>query len=72
LIRALLRAESQYADPSRELPFVLIGHSKLFSPRNEDTLAPFLEFAAAHPDRFGFGTFADFDLESFRNVVPRS
>jgi hypothetical protein len=72
LIRALLRAESQYADPSRELPFLLIGHSKLFSPRNEDTLAPFLEFAAAHPDRFGFGTFASFDLESFRNVVPRS
>jgi len=72
LIRALLRAEARYGDPSRTLPFVLIGHSKLFDARNEKKLAPFLAFASAHPDRFSFGTFADFDLESFRSDVPTS
>jgi hypothetical protein len=72
LIRALLRAEDRYGDPSRELPFVLIGHSKLFDARNGETLAPLLEFAAAHPGRFSFGSFADFDLESFRNGAPAS
>lgn len=72
LIDALQRAEAEYADPSRTLPFVLIGHSKLFDSRNEGTLAPLLEFVSARPDRFGFGTFGDFDLETFRHRVPES
>jgi hypothetical protein len=38
------------------LPFVLIGHSKLFTPANEADLEPFLAHAAARRERFRFGT----------------
>jgi hypothetical protein len=65
LIRALERAETQYGTPGVELPFVLIGHSKLFTGFNEWSLRSFLAFVKANPDRFGFGKFCDFDLQSF-------
>jgi hypothetical protein len=45
---------------------VLIGHSKTFTGHNERSLRPFLEFVAEHPERFTFGTFADFDAERYR------
>ena len=48
------------------LPFVLIGHSKTFTAHNERSLRPFLEFVAERPDRFSFGTFADFEAERYR------
>jgi hypothetical protein len=72
LIRALLNAEGKYRDHIEPLPFVLIGHSKLFTRHNERSLESFLEFVASGSDRFGFGCFRDFDLESFRNngTVP--
>lgn len=70
LIDGLLRVERRYGDVARSqgvpLPFVLIGHSKTFTRHNEKSLRPFLEFVAAHPDRFGWGTFADFDPERYR------
>jgi hypothetical protein len=60
LIRALERAEKKVpAGEARSLPFVLIGHSKQFSPANEQSLRPFLEYVAAQQSRFGFATFAD-------------
>jgi len=60
LIRALERAEKKVpAGGQRALPFVLIGHSKQFTPANEGSLRPFLEYVAARPSRFGFATFAD-------------
>lgn len=59
LIGALRRAEQRYADSSRNLPFVLIGHSKLFNNVNQKSLRPFLEYIASQDGRFQFGTFAD-------------
>jgi hypothetical protein len=66
LIRALQRAEARYAWMASDLPFVLIGHSKLFTPANERSLRPFLEFVVRENTRFGFATFNDFrpDLHS--------
>jgi hypothetical protein len=64
LICALRRAEQQYGTASANLPFVLIGHSKLFTRYNQWSLNPFLAYVAERPNRFGFGTFGDFDLQS--------
>jgi hypothetical protein len=69
LVDGLLRVERRYGHPAAPLPFVLIGHSKTFTGHNERSLRPFLEFVAAHPDRFSFGTFADFDPERYREPV---
>ena len=57
LINALHRASSRY-DLRKDvmLPFVLIGHSKLFTIRNERNLTPFLAHCAVHPDKYGFDT----------------
>ncbi len=63
LIKALERAEKKYANEKIEFPFVLIGHSKLFSRYNEWSLGPFLAYIAKHPERFSFGLFADFQLD---------
>ena len=62
LIHALERAESTYECVENDLPFVLIGHSKLYTRFNEKSLRPFLGFVSSHPDRFGFTTFAALDL----------
>jgi hypothetical protein len=64
LIGALKRAAAQYDQPCGELPFVLIGHSKLFTRFNKWSLRPFLEFVAGHSQAFGFGKFGDFVLPS--------
>lgn len=68
LIRGLERAEVKVSGAECELPLVLIGHSKLFTRQNARSLTPFLEFVAAHPDRFAFGTFADLDWDAIRSV----
>lgn len=60
LVRALKRAERTHVNGDDALPFVLIGHSKLFTRANEASLEAFLAFIRDHPDRFGFGTYADF------------
>jgi hypothetical protein len=57
LIGALRRADRQYPHIPDDLPFVLIGHSKLFNRANEKSLRPFLEYVARHGRRFKFGTF---------------
>ncbi|WP_157271635.1 hypothetical protein [Azohydromonas aeria] len=57
LVKALQRAERLVPQGrDLQLPFVLIGHSKLFTPSNEGTLRPFLAHIARHSDRFAFGT----------------
>ena len=66
LVAGLERAYRRYDDRARLRPVVLIGHSKLFTAHNERSLAPFLEHVASRPDRYRFGTFDDFDLESIR------
>ena len=66
LVEGLKRVEARYGHPENPLPFVLIGHSKTFTRYNERMLRPFLEYVAEHPDRYGWGTFADFDVERYR------
>jgi hypothetical protein len=60
LIHALHRAERKTKGVADDLPFVLIGHSKIFSRWNEQSLRPFLQHVTRHPQRFGFGTFGCF------------
>ena len=67
LVAALQRIERRYAGHDGVLPVVLIGHSKTFNAWNERSLEPFLRFVAKNSDRFGFGTFRDFDLGAFRS-----
>jgi hypothetical protein len=59
LIAALKRAHAWLGGEGRDLPFVLIGHPKLFNAYNQRDFAVFLDFVRAQPDRFRFGTFAD-------------
>jgi hypothetical protein len=58
LIKAIRRA-CRKSDASRqqELPFVLIGHSKLFTEGNQRSLAPFLAFVTRQRTQLRFGTF---------------
>ncbi len=71
LIRALKRAEARYAWMANDLPFVLIGHSKLFTEANERSLRPFLEYVAEKKSRFGFATFRDF-TPAHQTPVPHA
>jgi hypothetical protein len=65
LIAALRRIDARYAGHDHVLPVVLIGHSKIFTRWNERSLEPFLRFVNEHSERFGFGTFRDFDAAAF-------
>jgi hypothetical protein len=65
LIRQLKRAENKYAHLKVDVPFVTIGHSKLFNKINEISLKPFLRYVADHPDKYIFATFYDFNLDSY-------
>jgi hypothetical protein len=64
LIDSLKRAEAKYGSTAEALPFVLIGHSKLFTRQNQNALSPLLEFVVRAPERFRFGTFRDGQLTS--------
>lgn len=59
LIGALERAEESTRGVNFDVPFVIIGHSKLYNHSNETALAPFLEFVAQRKERFKFGIFSD-------------
>lgn len=65
LIRAIARSARRH-DPNgrKNLPFVLIGHSKLFTRFNEWSLRPFLRFIRRNPERFAFGTFSSSNYRS--------
>jgi len=66
MVSAVRRARARNRDAEIDLPIVGIGHSKLYNSLNERQLRKFLHFIANHPDEYGFGTFGEFDLESFR------
>lgn len=59
LIDAVKRARKTHTDNGGVLPFVLIGHSKLFTRFNERSLDSFLSFISEHPAEFGFGLFRE-------------
>jgi hypothetical protein len=65
LLRALERALRKHEHVGQEVCFVLIGHSKLFTPANERSLEPFLCYVAGHPADVQFGTLAGAGLRSF-------
>jgi hypothetical protein len=69
LIGALNRGASRYRDSNVPLPFVLIGHSKLFTPWNERSLRPFLDYVTRNNSRFSFGTFDSLRLVSAGDQV---
>jgi len=60
LSEAVKRA-ARIPDPGghEQLPFVLIGHSKLFTEANEQGLTRFLDYVVRNPTLFRFGTFHD-------------
>jgi hypothetical protein len=60
LMATIKRANVLFATKTRSLPFVLIGHSKLFSRLNEWSLRPFLAYIRKYPHMYKFGTFGDF------------
>lgn len=62
LISAIERADRAFVRTGSPLPFVLIGHPKLFSRLNEWSLRPFLAHVRRHRSRFAFGKFSDFPL----------
>jgi hypothetical protein len=59
LVNSLKRAHSRHRSEAEALPFVLIGHSKLFTRQNEKALLPLLQFVANTPDKYSFGMFPD-------------
>ena len=63
LVSTLKRVEHLYGNARAEVPFVLIGHSKLFTPFNETSLAPFLKYVASHPQKYRFSRFEDMHWE---------
>jgi hypothetical protein len=73
LINAIKRANLEFGQSHGvALPFVLIGHSKLFTRFNEWSLESFLSFISQHTDSFGFARFSDFDLKAFDTASRRS
>ena len=64
LIGALKRGASRHRDSAAPRPFVLIGHSKLFTSWNDRTLRPFLAHVVGNKSRFQFGTFGSLGLGS--------
>jgi hypothetical protein len=70
LIGALKRAAVEHDQEGFSLPFVLIGHSKLFIRQNERSLRPFLEFVADKPQAFRFSTYEICRPAKSRNLQP--
>lgn len=61
LMAALDRASeaTRIHRPNQHVPFVLIGHSKLFTRQNERDLGAFLAHVAGRPQHYRFSRFAD-------------
>jgi len=65
LINTLKQIEKKNEFGNLNLPIVLIGHSKLFSRRNEKNLMKFLKFIKENNKKYYFAKFSDFDLNTF-------
>jgi hypothetical protein len=64
IINALNRASTQHDHPQGvQLPFVLIGHSKLFSKRNERDMAILLAYCAANDSKFTFSNLSGINVQ---------
>ena len=63
LINQLKQVEKDYSHSEEEIPFVTIGHSKLFTPQNEKSLLPFLKYVSEHAEQYKFAMFRDFQFK---------
>jgi hypothetical protein len=59
LVAGLERVAERYDAPDKEMPLVLIGHSKTYNRLNERQLEPFLTYVRGHPERFRFSSLRD-------------
>jgi hypothetical protein len=66
LIKEISKVFKHCGSDKKDIPFVLIGHSKLFSKSNEKILSPFLKFITKNPDSFGYSLYGDFDFNTFQ------
>lgn len=66
LIRELKNVYDNNTDISVDIPFVLIGHSKVFNSQNRRSLECFLKYIKDNPDKYKFSTFKDIDLDQYR------
>lgn len=57
LIQGLKFAFKKYDNEKIDLPFILIGHSKLFNRINEKSLRPFLKYITQNKEKYTFSTF---------------
>jgi hypothetical protein len=63
LAKTALRLKEDGVLPARcetAVPFVLIGHPKLFNSHNQRQLEHLLHFIQRHPDKYRFGGYGDF------------
>lgn len=67
LIKQLKSVQNDYKGIDIDIPFVTIGHSKLFNKLNEISLKPFLKFVNDNRNELSFATFNNFDLQALRN-----
>ncbi len=72
LVKTLERVERTYGNTRAEVPFVLIGHSKLFTPYNQTSLAPFLKHVEAHPQKYCFSRFKDMHWENGSKEIAQT
>lgn len=70
LANTLKRVERLYGNTRAEVPFVLIGHSKLFTPYNQHSLAPFLSYVEENPQKYCFSRFQDMNWENGMKENP--
>ena len=68
IIRACESIRDEYSGSSVDIPIVLIGHSKLYTHRNERDLERLLAWANK-AEGFAFGVFGEFDLEAYRSFT---
>jgi hypothetical protein len=60
LINVLEKAAAQHKDFPCQLPFVMIGHSKLCTGWNLASIRPLLKHVKQNDDKFDFGVISDF------------
>jgi hypothetical protein len=66
LIKQINRVKNKYSGLTIDIPFVTIGHSKLFNIINEISLTPFLKYVNKNSNDYFFAVFNDFNLEDYR------
>jgi hypothetical protein len=69
LIETCEALKTRYGAAPVDVPVVLIGHSKLYTRRNQNDLERFLDYIARRAG-FSFGLFSDFELDAYRSHSP--